>query len=223
MLGLVAFVMLSPQAQEAVFGEFGGVDEFLQSQLAPYHIYPNEASYTLSKTYEHTKEFGSGQGTENILIPPTYMSSLSGQDQFVVQGEDDPYEPTVLQQTLQITVAIDGQEIDPLLMEIEARLRELQPDLNRVSSGRSGITETLTERLWASQYFDDVVYLEGRHTIEMNPDRYLGAWRSVNDVRVQLGPKKFESFIRFVEAKIADLSVIKATYMTRAWSAQRIS
>ena len=44
MLGLVAFVMLSPQAQEAVFGEFGGVDEFLQSQLAPYHIYPNEAS-----------------------------------------------------------------------------------------------------------------------------------------------------------------------------------
>ena len=108
MLGLVAFVMLSPQAQEAVFGEFGGVDEFLQSQLAPYHIYPNEASYTLSKTYEHTKEFGSGQGTENILIPPTYMSSLSGQDQFVVQGEDEPYEPTVLQQTLQITVAIDG-------------------------------------------------------------------------------------------------------------------
>ena len=33
MLGLVAFVMLSPQAQEAVFGEFGGVEEFLQSQL----------------------------------------------------------------------------------------------------------------------------------------------------------------------------------------------
>ena len=42
MLGLVAFVMLSPQAQEAVFGEFGGVDEFLQSQLAPYHIYPTK-------------------------------------------------------------------------------------------------------------------------------------------------------------------------------------
>ena len=62
MLGLVAFVMLSPQAQEAVFGEFGGVDEFLQSQLAPYHIYPNEASYTLSKTYEHTKEFGEWTG-----------------------------------------------------------------------------------------------------------------------------------------------------------------
>ena len=40
------------------------------------------------------------------------MSSLSGQDQFVVQGEDEPYEPTVLQQTLQITVAIDGQEIN---------------------------------------------------------------------------------------------------------------
>ncbi|MGA0240982.1 MAG: hypothetical protein ACO3L7_06555, partial [Poseidonia sp.] len=49
MLGLVAFVMLSPQAQEAIFGEFGGVEEFLQSQLAPYHVYPNEATYTLAK------------------------------------------------------------------------------------------------------------------------------------------------------------------------------
>lgn len=114
-------------------------------------------------------------------------------------------------------------ESDPLFVEIEARLGELQPNIKRVSSGRSGITETLTERLWASKYFDDVVYLEGRHTIEMNPDRYLGAWRSVNDVRVQLGPKKFESFIRFVEAKTADLKIIKATYITRAWSARRVS
>ena len=61
MLGLVAFVMLSPQAQEAVFGEFGGVEEFLQSQLAPYHVYPNEASYTLSKIAEVSK--GSGEGS----------------------------------------------------------------------------------------------------------------------------------------------------------------
>lgn len=113
-------------------------------------------------------------------------------------------------------------ETDPLLVEIEAYLGELQPDINRVSSGRSGITETLTEKLWASKYFDDVVYLEGNHVIEMRPDRYLGAWQSVNDVRVQLGPKKFDAFIRFVETKIADLDVIEATYTTRAWSARRI-
>ncbi len=112
MLGLVAFVMLSPQAQEAVFGEFGGVDEFLQSQLAPYHIYPNEASFTLSKMYEHTKEIGNGDATESILIPPTITSSISGEQQFVVQDNEDAHEPVVLQQTLQITLAIDGQDIN---------------------------------------------------------------------------------------------------------------
>jgi ubiquinone/menaquinone biosynthesis C-methylase UbiE len=85
----------------------------------------------------------------------------------------------------------------------------------------SGITETLTEQLWASPYFEDVVYLEGRHVIEMTPERYLGAWRSVNDLRVQLGPEKFDAFLAFVEQRIADSQVIEATYFTRAWSARR--
>jgi ubiquinone/menaquinone biosynthesis C-methylase UbiE len=112
-------------------------------------------------------------------------------------------------------------EINPLLVEIEAHLDTLRPNIKRVSSGRSGITETLTEQLWASPYFEDVVYLEGSHIIEMTPERYLGAWRSVNDLRVQLGPEKFDAFLSFVEKRIAGLKAIEATYLTRAWSARR--
>lgn len=112
-------------------------------------------------------------------------------------------------------------EVNPLLVEIEAHLDTLRPSIKRVSSGRSGITETLTEQIWASPCFEDVVYLEGRHVIEMTPERYLGAWRSVNDLRVQLGPEKFESFLAFVEQRIAGFQVIEATYLTRAWSARR--
>lgn len=111
-------------------------------------------------------------------------------------------------------------EVNPLLMEIEAYLDRLRPNIKRVSSGRSGITETLTNRLWESPYFEDVVYVEGRHIIKMTPDRYLGAWRSVNDLRVQLGPDKFDSFLRFVEKCIAGQSFIEATYLTRAWSSR---
>ena len=113
-------------------------------------------------------------------------------------------------------------EINPLLVEIESYLEKIKPDMNRVSSGRSGITKTLTEKLWASQYFNEVVYLEGRHVIKMSPNRYLGAWHSVNDIRVQLGPEKFNTFIKFVEDKIAGLDMIEVTYLTRAWSAQRV-
>lgn len=112
-------------------------------------------------------------------------------------------------------------EVNPLLVEIESHLNTLRPNIQRVSSGRSGITETLTERLAESPYFEDIVYLEGRHVIEMAPDRYLGAWRSVNDLRVQLGPEKFDSFLDFVEKRISKSRVIEATYLTRAWSARR--
>jgi hypothetical protein len=55
----------------------------------------------------------------------------------------------------------------------------------------------------------------------MSPERYLGAWRSVNDLRVQLGSDKFDTFLAFVEQRIAGLKVIEATYLTRAWSAFR--
>jgi ubiquinone/menaquinone biosynthesis C-methylase UbiE len=112
-------------------------------------------------------------------------------------------------------------ETNALLVRIEAYLETLRPDIKRVSSGRSGITQTLTEQLWESPYFDDVVYLEGRHVISMSPERYMGAWRSVNDLRVQLGSEKFDVFLDFVEAEIRGCTVIEATYLTRAWSARR--
>ncbi len=112
-------------------------------------------------------------------------------------------------------------EVNPLLVEIESHLKVLGPGIERVSSGLSGITNSLTSKLWNSDGFDDVIYVEGRHVIEMSSSRYLGAWRSVNDVRVQLGPKKFADFLKFIEDRIAGLDVIEATYLTRAWSAKR--
>lgn len=112
-------------------------------------------------------------------------------------------------------------ELNPLLVEIEAHLDTLRPNIQRVSSGRSGMTETLTERLWESPYFEDVVYLEGRHVIEMTPERYIGAWRSVNDLRVQLGPGKFDAFLDFIMQRVKGIEFIEATYLTRAWSARR--
>lgn len=113
-------------------------------------------------------------------------------------------------------------EANPVLVEIEDYLKLRHPEINRVSSGRSGITATLTERLEDSGHFADVVYLEGRHVIPMSQARYLGAWRSVNDLRVQLGEANFESFLQFVEDRIAPLEAIEATYLTRAWSARRL-
>ena len=112
-------------------------------------------------------------------------------------------------------------ELNPLLVEIEQEITRLSPAVKRVSSGRSGLTEKLTDMLWATPGFDDIVYLEARHVATQTVEQYLGAWRSVNDLRVQLGPDLFDSFLRFVERKTARLSKIETTYLTRAWAARR--
>ena len=112
-------------------------------------------------------------------------------------------------------------EINPLLVEIEDYLNKLKPTIKRVSSGRSGITKTLTEDLNNSELFEDVIYIEGRHSINMSKERYLGAWKSVNDLQVQLGRSKFTDFLNFVEQKINKLEYIEATYLTRAWSVKK--
>jgi ubiquinone/menaquinone biosynthesis C-methylase UbiE len=112
-------------------------------------------------------------------------------------------------------------EANPLLVEIEAELARLKPDIRRLSSGRSGITERLTDMLSAKPQFDEVLYLEGRHSLLRTPEQYIGAWRSVNDLQVQLGPELFRKFLDFAEERIAGLAAIEITWMTRAWAARR--
>jgi SAM-dependent methyltransferase len=112
-------------------------------------------------------------------------------------------------------------EANPLLVEIEAQIELLKPGIRRVSSGRSGIAERLTDMLSAKPQFTDVLYLEGRHTLRQTPGQYVGAWRSVNDLQVQLGRELFRKFLDFTEKRIAGLTAIETTYVTRAWAARR--
>jgi ubiquinone/menaquinone biosynthesis C-methylase UbiE len=112
-------------------------------------------------------------------------------------------------------------EANPLLVEIEAQIARLKPDIRRVSSGRSGITERLTDVLSAKPQFEEALYLEGRHSMRQTPEQYIGAWRSVNDLQVQLGPELFQEFLDFTEKRVAGLTAIETTYVTRAWAARR--
>jgi SAM-dependent methyltransferase len=112
-------------------------------------------------------------------------------------------------------------EVNPLLVEIEGEITRLKPDIKRVSSGRSGLTERLTQMLSSKTLFTDVLYLEGRHTVQQTPAQYLGAWRSVNDLQVQLGAQLFAKFLDFVTQRTAQLATIETTYLTRAWAARR--
>lgn len=110
---------------------------------------------------------------------------------------------------------------NPMLVEIENHINQLNSNIKRISSGLSGITNTLTDKLNSSRYFENVTYIEGRHKIKMKKERYLGAWRSVNDLRVQLGEEKFKKFLDFVEKTLENISLIETTYLSRSWTVKR--
>ena len=112
-------------------------------------------------------------------------------------------------------------EANPVLLNIEQHLHELEPGLRRVSSGRSGMTETLAQRLSDSPFFENVLYLEARFVVTRTVEDYIGAWKSTNDVQAQLGPRKFGLFLDFARLALRDYEAVEVTYLTRAWSARR--
>ena len=57
---------------------------------------------------------------------------------------------------------------------------------------------------------------------EFSKEAYLGVWNSVNDVRVQLGEKKFSEFVDFVKKRIECHDSIIAEYRTKAFIVRKV-
>ena len=122
-----------------------------------------------------------------------------------------------------VTVLWNPRDIQaaPLHQEIEDILYRIVPDLKRVSSGsKSHVRDYLVE-LSSTGEFKDVFFMEAPHVIAMSKERYIGVWRSVNDVQQQAGPERFELFLKEVGKLIEPLEEIIVPYKTRAWTAQR--
>tara|TARA_B100000989_G_C19472454_1_gene441340 strand:- start:342 stop:1133 length:792 start_codon:yes stop_codon:yes gene_type:complete len=108
---------------------------------------------------------------------------------------------------------------NPFLEKLEGYINLLKPGYKRISSGNSGRAENLTEKFCNSGLFTDVIYIEGRHVVSISPEKYIGAWHSVNDVQHQLGPDKFLDFINHLKQELKGIDTVNVTYQTRAWSA----
>ena len=108
---------------------------------------------------------------------------------------------------------------DPLLREIERERERRFPGLNRASSGRSEFCESLLERMRAQPGFRGVTYIEGHHVEHQDVDRYLGLWRSANNLRAQVAAVEFSAFLDWIEQRLAKVDSIAAGYCTRVWVA----
>jgi len=111
-------------------------------------------------------------------------------------------------------------EKKPLHKKIEAEIHRIAPNIKRVSSGRAACTNNLEKILLDQNYFQNLIFIEASHEIKMSQDRYLGAWRSVNDIQAQVGPQKFNEILQVITKEISNYDEICVPYKTRAWTVQ---
>ncbi|PIQ27991.1 SAM-dependent methyltransferase [bacterium (Candidatus Blackallbacteria) CG17_big_fil_post_rev_8_21_14_2_50_48_46] len=109
-------------------------------------------------------------------------------------------------------------EANELHQRIEAKIYEIAPEIQRVSSGSSRFTEDLDAKLLSTGHFTDLIFMQAPHEVQMTPERYLGAWRSVNDIQAQAGPERFKLILAAIEKEIEHLDEVIVPYQTRAWT-----
>ena len=106
--------------------------------------------------------------------------------------------------------------------KIETMINEVVPELKRVSSGSQKHIGDIEERLLSTNYFSNLIFVEASHNVVMSKERYIGVWRSVNDIQSQAGAKRFEKIIKNIKEIIEPLPEIVVPYKSRAWTVQAV-
>jgi len=101
---------------------------------------------------------------------------------------------------------------------IENKIYEIAPNIKRFSSGGKTYTKNWEEIIISTGDFKDVILMEMSHKEIMSPDRYLGAWRSVNDIRSQAGKENWGRIYEMIKNEVSGLSEIIVPYTMRAWT-----
>lgn len=109
-------------------------------------------------------------------------------------------------------------EKSPFHLHLEEKISHLIPNLQRVSSGSGKNMQGMDATLLSTGHFEDLLFMEAPHILKVNQERYLGAWRSVNDIRVQAGEEGFAKILDLIQREIEPYSSIEVPYKTRAWT-----
>ena len=106
----------------------------------------------------------------------------------------------------------------PFHMGIENKIKEMVPNLKRVSSGSRENMRGMEEKLLSTSFFDDLFITEAPHEAVMIQERSMGAWRSVNDIQVQAGEELFQKVLEMIEFEISGMDQIVVPYLSRAFT-----
>lgn len=114
---------------------------------------------------------------------------------------------------------IEGNELHE---SIEKMISDVVPELKRVSSGSKKNIGDIEGKMLSTKYFSNLIFVEASYNVVMTKERYIGAWRSVNDIQAQAGPERFEKIIKNIEEIIAPYPDVVVPYKSRAWTVQSV-
>lgn len=107
--------------------------------------------------------------------------------------------------------------------KIESKIYEISPNIKRVSSGSSSFTDNLFKIMVSTGHFKDVIFMEMPYEITMTKERYMGAWYSVNDIRVQAGEENWKKILDAIENEIKHLDNVIVPYKIKSWTAKKVN
>ena len=113
-------------------------------------------------------------------------------------------------------------EENALHESIEKMIKLEIPGLKRVSSGAKKNIGDIEGKLLSTEYFSNLFFVEAAHSVVMSKERYLGVWKSVNDIQVQAGEACFTRILKNIEELIEPYDEIEVPYKSRAWTVQAI-
>ena len=96
--------------------------------------------------------------------------------------------------------------------------RNIESHLKRVSSGSRANMQDMEKKLLSTPYFVDLFLIEAPHEAVMSKERYMGAWRSVNDIHAQAGDALFAEILQMIEGEISHLDQVVVPYLSRAFT-----
>ncbi len=122
------------------------------------------------------------------------------------------------------TVIYNPRDIEgnALHERIEQVVYDNIPNLHRISSGGKKHVGDIEGKLLSLGNFSHLVFTEAPHTVTMSKERYMGVWRSVNDIRVQAGEELFGTILEEIAAIIEPYEEIVVPYRSRAWTVESI-
>jgi ubiquinone/menaquinone biosynthesis C-methylase UbiE len=190
-------------------------------------VEPNDAMRAEGKKYtaQMGVEWSKGSGEATGLPDKAFDWALMGSAFHWVNLEEGLKEfHRILKPGGMFTILWNPRDLErsELQKKIDDKIRELVPNLKRVSSGGKGYADNWFDKLSSTGHFKDVVFLEAKEDVMMTKDQYMGLWHSVNDIQAQAGEHTWKVILKFIESQIAGMKEIKSPYATRAWTCWRV-